>query len=55
MKEKSGVIVGQKYNCYDETDEREIYPSIVGEKMWLGGFTFNSVFSVFVIVNFLCR
>ena len=36
MKEKSGVIVGQKYNCYDKTDEREIYPSIVGEKMLVG-------------------
>ena len=37
MKEKSGVIVGQKYNCYyDETDEREIYPRIVGEKMLFG-------------------
>ena len=36
MKEKSGVIVGQKYNCYDETDEREIYPRIVGEKILVG-------------------
>ena len=37
MKEKSGVIVGQKYNCYDvEIDVREIYPSIVGEKMLVG-------------------
>ena len=55
MKEKSGVIVGQKYNDVMTRQMKGKYILALWEKKcWSGGFTFYSVFSVFVIVNFLC-